>query len=1171
MNQSFLRLLRLLFTCFARRFGDKMSLSMHSIFASIKALCLISVVLCVTLLSTHIFAQDQDAELAAEGADAIEEGQDEVDASGGGVAGGAPPAEGGEQNQSEARGLLEGGDFPPYEEEKEEDSVEPEAVALSYHVVADLQLECEIPFCKKAKNVEALLRATGLHLGQRVSSWMLAASSERLRQTGYFSNIEQHLEHDGQYVSVRFKTVGHDFIRKVIIDSPTGGLYDREIKKRMILRPGAALYPRSATLRGRDLASIDKAELIKIALDDQTRSLQRVYEKEGYLDAEIELIAEEVEPYLVDLRVKVRKVKGYTLGKVYVRGRSIMTYDEIDSAFRSAFGFFSNITKEAVEDGAAAVLKLYREAGYIQTRLDYVTRLMRDKKTVDVFLELTEAPQWLVHYEGNTALSKKELDESITLYSSGYVDQGELDASVQSLRNLYISAGYYWAEVKAESIRPISNTPGIIIFTITENERTEIGEIVFDGAGAMKHSELMGVIKSKEYQAFGSGAYPQRSMIADDAAKIVDAYRARGYLNADVSRWVLEPIDKGGRLRLTFVIHEGSISRVAHKQVRYVDRAGFETHRIFVSRSPNDYFDDFDLRSEQAQITKQLRSLGYAEVMLKTHCVSYDAEGELASDASCDIAEFPVSCFPNSPEDLCEVREMPKGRVEICQRHYQTEYGEESGELCQIKNGVSGLEVDVDYEISLGSKYSVGDKFYHGNTWTETWVIKQDLPFETGDVFDYNKIMEARSLMRSRSIYNSASVNTIGVDSSAKFTAFSSVSDTQLAVPIVVDIEEGARRWMDFALGVSFNSGDWLLTSEVEYVEANLAGWGWDLRVLLMPEMRFVNRGNEFVLTRPFNQNWFTLISLNVPIAPSKGLNLITQLFYDLRYIPDTKREELGGNLELQWKINSQWFSALSLGAKSAATASLALDAKDEIAQYDACYPVTFFQNCPFRSSRRSQIYSLSPRISYERRDSPLNPKYGVFAEFRAKLAYSDVAGFFFKPELRASYTYTFLELFTLAFNTRFGMTILGKHKRLPFVDRYFLGGLNMRGYANEALGPRLVDSLRPSIATNEAGGGETMLNLSFELRFPIWKSMGIYSVLFLDSGSLLDHQPSYYGAKAFARALFVDAMRYTAGLGIRWLIGENIPPIVLDYGFLLNRKRGDPLGGFSLNVGYTF
>ena len=71
--------------------------------------------------------------------------------------------------------------------------------------------------------------------------------------------------------------------------------------------------------------------------------------------------------------------------------------------------------------------------------------------------------------------------------------------------------------------------------------------------------------------------------------------------------------------------------------------------------------------------------------------------------------------------------------------------------------------------------------------------------------------------------------------------------------------------------------------------------------------------------------------------------------------------------------------------------------------------------------------------------------------------------------------------------------------------------------------------------------------------------------------GALIDYQPSHYDFGGFFDEMFAKELKYTAGLGLRWQISETIPPIVIDYGFLLNRRRGDPLGGFSLNIGYTF
>lgn len=1038
--------------------------------------------------------------------------------------------------------------------------------------VADLTLSCSLPFCEKPENVEALLRATGLHLGRPCRRIDLGIAVERLRKTGYFSNIHPDYRFEGKRVYVHFNTVGHTVVRKVRFDT-RGSLYESDLKRRMSLRQGLPIYPRTALLRGRDVDNMAKEELMAMAIADQQKALTRLYVKEGYLDAEVEIQVTEVKPYLADLKVIVTKEGGYTLGKVYIRGHKLKTYRELESAFRSEFGFFDNATQETIKDAAEALVTLYRDEGYFQTQINFVSRKVSDNRTLDVFLDLTESPQWVVQYEGNLALGKKELSAALTFTKSGFVDSGELKASSEALRRSYISAGYYWAQVEGEIIRMSNDKPSVILFKINEGPRTEIGQIAFDGAGALTRSELLSAISSREYAAFGSGAYPQRSMIADDAAKIVDTYRERGYLNADVPRWVLEPEAKDGRLKLTFIVYEGEKSEFSNRRIRYTDRAAFETYDVFVDKPKNNTFSNDALRVERATITKQLRAKGYATITDKVFCTSYYSDGSLASEGSCEIAELPAACLPDDPATLCTQVETELGIVERCNRYYEREQGEADGNICKLGQGITGQDIDVDYEITLGPKYAFGDFFIHGNVVTRNWVVNQDLTITTGATFDYNRIMDSRSLLRRRSIYTSASLNVIGVDD-ALTSSLSDADSTSLnehPVPLVINLEEGRRRWFDFALGISLTGGDWLLTGEMEYVEANLLGLGWDLRFLIMPEARFVNANNEFVFATKFNQNFFTLLTLSIPVMPSHGLTLLGQAFYDLRYIPETNKEEVGSVLELQWNASKAWFAALAFEVKSSLTSSFSLDVSDDLSQYHACYPFTFFQKCPFREDLRTLTFAVAPRAIYEGRDNPLVPRFGFYAEGKLKFAYSDAVGFYFKPELRASYVTSFWEYFTIAFNMRWGFSFLKQSKRLPLIDRYFLGGLNMRGFGNEALGPRLVNPKTPNIATNEAGGGETLFNFSTELRFPIWQKIGIYGALFVDMGALLNRQVTAYAPKAFVKALFVEQMRYTLGLGLRWLFSESIPPIVIDYGFILNRRRGDPVGGFSLNVGYTF
>lgn len=1072
-----------------------------------------------------------------------------------------------------------------------------DAPQVSSYRVADLSITCDIAFCDDPQNRDALLRASGLTLGRLATTQELSLSVERLRKTGFFSHIHQTLTYDGNHVHVTFEAVGHIIIDKIHYDvcgnwaGLCSSLFKSDLKKRMILHAGGALYPRTALLRGRDVDSVSREELTKIALDDQINSLTRVYTKQGFLDASvtIDVVPSKDNPKHVDLKVVGHDVDGYVLGKVYVRGLKAKSYADIESEFRSGFSFFGNATKEQIEDSVSDVLKFYRESGYYQARIKYVSRQNPDTRTIDVFLDIEEGKHWSVRFKGNMALSDKELSEVLTFQSSGYIDRGELSASEDAVRALYVSAGYYWADVKGElplthyskkkkekntSDEISSLQTNMITMTVTEGPHMEIGEIVFEGLRTrdVTREMLLKAIGSKEYSAFGGGAYPQRAMIADDAAKIIDTYRERGYLNAEVDRWMLIPREDG-RMQLKFIIREGERSYLAHRQIRYTDRPQYEDYDVLIDAPQDNYFSDYVLRAESAAITKQLRARGYATISERVRCVSYGSDGALSSLETCDIADIPISCYPADPAELCTVEENAFGRGETCYRHYATENNEPDGAPCILKDGITGQIVDVEYEITLGPKYTFGDIFTHGNVVTRDYVIRQDIAFEREQTFDYNKIMDTRSLLRQRKIYHSATLNVIGVDDDlvAKSDVSDSTGTVENPVPVVIDIEEAPIRWFDVAVGLSLNSNDWLLTGEMEYVNANLYGSGIDLRVLLMPELR-LSHGSENVAGQRFNQNWFSLLTVTVPLLPMYGLDLVTQLFYDLRYIPETNKLEYGGLVELQWDITKTLFAAFAFEAKASNTSSFGIDVSSDIDSYSwICYPVPVGGKCPFDTDNRVTTVSFKPRISYDGRDSPLNPKDGVYLEGNFRLAYSSSAGLYFQPDIRAAYVYTFLDYFTLGFNLRMGLSFLDADSTVPLIDRYFLGGLSVRGYDNDALGPRLVNTMTPNIATNEAAGGEALFNFNAELRYPIWNSVGLFGAVFVDLGSIVEHQPLYSGASRFFKEMFVEEMRYTAGLGLRWLISDSIPPVVIDYGFILNRRRGDPIGRLSLNIGYTF
>ena len=58
--------------------------------------------------------------------------------------------------------------------------------------------------------------------------------------------------------------------------------------------------------------------------------------------------------------------------------------------------------------------------------------------------------------------------------------------------------------------------------------------------------------------------------------------------------------------------------------------------------------------------------------------------------------------------------------------------------------------------------------------------------------------------------------------------------------------------------------------------------------------------------------------------------------------------------------------------------------------------------------------------------------------------------------------------------------------------------------------------------------------------------------------------------ADAFPEEDRLSKVRASAGLGLRYLIADQIP-LLLDYALLLNRRPGEGFGNLHFNVGYSF
>jgi outer membrane protein assembly factor BamA len=225
-----------------------------------------------------------------------------------------------------------------------------------------------------------------------------------------------------------------------------------------------------------------------------------------------------------------------------------------------------------------------------------------------------------------------------------------------------------------------------------------------------------------------------------------------------------------------------------------------------------------------------------------------------------------------------------------------------------------------------------------------------------------------------------------------------------------------------------------------------------------------------------------------------------------------------------------------------------------------------------------SPQFRPSIRWRWDTQDNPLNPSKGfmlsaefkyIFGQSRDELLTLDIdesvgseLSNFLKWEASAEF----------AIGTPIGLIIAGLMRYggsfqiggdgaalLPSNEVFTLGGSNgLRGFADHAVGrydrSGQLDQGSVDIAGNrsgvisdyrEDGGGNVIINGSLELRMPVLRDRGVWLAGFLDGGALGRRHTDIHP----------ESFRFSAGVGLRYLIGGQIP-IRLDWGAVLGKLR---------------
>jgi outer membrane protein insertion porin family len=302
------------------------------------------------------------------------------------------------------------------------------------------------------------------------------------------------------------------------------------------------------------------------------------------------------------------------------------------------------------------------------------------KSAVNVHFKLKEYPIINeIRFEGAYRLGEGELRSAILLKGGDVVTEAKIRVDTEALKTLYIEKGYL--DVSVSGRMEIEKEKKIVrvIFTINEGFQTTIKKIQFQGISFATEGTLKNVMSLKEPAVFVNPVFKENKL-AEDIAAIEEYYANNGYFYGKVEKVdkTIEEVKEEARkyLILTFYINEGH--QYTFGGIEFTGNNIFTTERIIslMKLKKGEIFNKKKFNESFVEITNLYYNQGYVTTQF-----------------------------------------IPKEQVDENKK--------------EITFNVTIYEGDVSHIENI---------IIQGYKKTKEYVIRRELPFEEGDVFNVEKI-----------------------------------------------------------------------------------------------------------------------------------------------------------------------------------------------------------------------------------------------------------------------------------------------------------------------------------------------------------------------------------------------------------------------------------------------
>jgi outer membrane protein insertion porin family len=688
--------------------------------------------------------------------------------------------------------------------------------------------------------------------------------------------------------------------------------------------------------------------------------------------------------------------------------------------------------------------------------------------------------------------------EADTIRSYMLLQPGDLydpDRADRSLRTLFATGLFRDVRIARDGTRLV----------VEVQEAPIINRVAFEGNRRVSDDVLAAEVQLRARSVLT----PQ--LVQLDRQRILDLYARRGRFGARVEPKVIE-LDQN-RVDLVFEIVEGDTALVA--RINFVGNQAFSDSRLrdvistreqafYRFLSSSDTFDPDRLGFDRELLRRYYLRNGYPDVQIQ------GATAELAPDRSGFFITFQIEEGPRYSFGTVEITSaFPNLDTATLRRFLEVTPGswydgdavERTAQALsdaanlrgfpfvdvqpQIVRDTENRKVNITFAINEAPRVFVERIDIEGNTRTQDRVIRREFRLAEGDAFNAAQIRRSRERIRNLGFFSDVQIT----------NAPGSAPDRTV---LTTRVAERATGEVSLGGGYSTDAG---FLADFGIRERNLSGTGIDARIAAT----VAQRRSQVDL------------SVTEPAFLDRNLAVGADLFYvqrNLLLISGFNERRAGFSVRMGYEFNERLRQSWAYSLVNREV-------------YNIQPGTSRFVTEQAGTTLLSQI---SQTLVYDTRDNPIEARRGYVLRLGTDLAGlgGDVA--YLRTRADAA---LFLPLerafghqdYVLTISGSFGyLSNFDSGRRDRIVDRFFLGGENLRGFAIGGAGPR-------DLATRDALGGRLMWTQSTELRFPLPglpDEIGLLGRAFVDVGSL---------SRTVAGTGIGDTAtpRVGAGVGVSW------------------------------------